>query len=182
LAPHDISILRYILGSDPISVSAQGTANIFKGKHDVTYLNLLFPDGILAHLHLSWLDPCKVRRITVVGSRKMVVYDDLEPLEKIRIYDRGVEAPPYTDTFGDFQCSYRYGDVVIPSIRFVEPLRLECQHFLECIINGNRPQSCGEVGLKVVKVLETAQRSLLNGGKPERIWPEKESVLEPVFA
>jgi predicted dehydrogenase len=167
LAPHDISILMYILGRDPISVSAQGAANVFKGKCDIAYLHLVFPDNIVAHVHVSWLDPCKVRRTTIVGSRKMVVYDDIETLEKIKIYDKGVEALPYTDSFGDFQCSYRYGDVVIPNIRFVEPLRVECQHFLECILNHTEPQSCGRIGLKVVKVLEMADRSLQNSGHCE---------------
>jgi len=182
LAPHDISILLYILGRDPVGVSVYGMSNIFKGKHDVAYLNLLFPDEILAHIHVSWLDPCKVRRITVVGSRKMVVYDDVEALEKIKIYDKGVEAPQYTDTFGEFQCSYRYGDVVIPNIRFVEPLRLECQHFLECIANQTEPQSSGRVGLKVVRVLEMAERSLQNGGGQEMIFLEREETHERAVA
>ena len=169
LAPHDLSILNYILGRDPISVRAQGAANIFNDKHDVVYLTLQYPNNILAHIHLSWLDPCKVRRITVVGSRKMIVYDDVETLEKIKIYDKGVEALPYTNTFGEFQCNYRYGNVVIPNIRFVEPLRVECQHFLDCIKNHTEPQSSGRVGLKVVKVLEIAERSLRNGGMQEVI-------------
>jgi len=182
LAPHDISILLCILGRDPISVSAWGAAHILKGTQDIAYLQLTFPDDILAHVHISWLDPCKVRRITVVGSRKMAVYDDVEPLEKIRIYDKGVQAPPYTDTFGDFQCSYRYGDVVIPHIHFVEPLRLECQHFLECIASGQEPQSCGRVGLRVVKVLEMAERSLRNGGMQESIFVEEDYTHERVLA
>jgi predicted dehydrogenase len=176
LAPHDISILCYLLDEIPISVSAQGTANIFKDKHDLVYLNLRFPGNILAHVHVSWLDPCKVRRITVVGSRKMVVYDDTEPLEKLRIYDRGVETPVYTDTFGDFQCSYRYGDVVIPNIRFTEPLRIECQEFLNCINTHTPGQSCGQFGLEVVKVLETAERSLETGGVQEMIEFESEPL------
>jgi len=180
LAPHDISILHYILDSHPISVSAHGTACIVSRKHDLAYLNLVFPDSILAHVHVSWLDPRKSRCITVVGSKKMVVYDDIEPLEKIKIYDKGVEALPYTDTYGDFQCSYRYGDVVIPNIRFVEPLRLECQHFLECIMNGAEPQSSGQVGLNVVKVLEMAERSLHNGGGQEKIFFEKEPEFSHV--
>ncbi len=182
LAPHDISILLYILGHDPIKVSAQGAACIFKDKHDIAYLNLEFPDGVLAHMHISWLDPCKVRRITVVGSQKMVVYDDVESQEKIKIYDKGVDAPPYTDTFEDFQLSYRYGDAVIPNIHFVEPLRLECQHFLECIANRTEPQSSGRVGLKVVRVLEAAERSLQNGGMREMISWEREPVYERVVA
>jgi predicted dehydrogenase len=178
LAPHDISILQYILGHATISVSAQGAACIFEGKHDIIYLHLGFPDEVLAHIHMSWLDPCKVRRTTIVGSRKMAVYDDVETLEKIRIYDRGVETPPYTDTFGEFQCSYRYGDVVIPHIHFVEPLRIECQHFIECILNQIEPQSSGRVGLKVVEVLEAAERSLQNGGEQEMISRGEERAHE----
>jgi len=182
LAPHDVSILLYLLGRDPIFVSAQGAAYIFEGKHDIAYLHLEFPDNILAHIRMSWLDPCKVRRITVVGTQKMVVYDDVETLEKIKIYDKGVEAPQYTNTFGEFQCSYRYGDVVIPNIGFAEPLRTECQHFLECIANHTEPQSSGRIGLKVVKVLEMAERSLQNGGVQEMIFLEREQVYERVVA
>ena len=180
LAPHDISILLYLLNSHPVLVSAHGADCIFRGKHDIAYLNLEFANRVLAHVRLSWLDPCKVRRITVVGSRKMVVYDDVENLEKLRIYDKGVEAPPYTDTYGDFQCSYRYGDVVIPNIRFAEPLRVECQHFVECITDDARPRSCGWDGLKVVRVLEAAERSLYYGSVPEAIcWDEEEIFRRP---
>ncbi len=169
LAPHDLSILLYLLGKEPISVSARGGDCIFKGKHDVAYMHLKFPDNILAHVHVSWLDPNKVRRYTVVGSKKMLVYDDVESLEKIKIYDKGVETPPYTDSFGDFQCSYRYGDVTIPHIRFTEPLRIESQHFIDCILKRcDEPLSSGRDGLKIVKILETAQKSLDNGGDNER--------------
>jgi predicted dehydrogenase len=164
LAPHDVSILLYLLGQEPVTVNATGHDYILKGVQDIAYLCLQFPNNILAHLHVSWLDPNKVRRITVVGSKKMVVYDDVSTIEKIRIYDKGVEAPPYTDTFGEFQCSYRFGDVVIPTIRFTEPLRVECEHFLDCVANGTEPQSDGRVGLKVVKVLEMAEQSMHNGG------------------
>jgi predicted dehydrogenase len=169
LAPHDISILMYILGRAPLSVSAQGADCIFPGKHDIVYLNLAFPDDILANIRVSWLDPRKVRQTTVVGSRKMVVYDDVEPLEKIKVYDKGVETLPYTDTYGEFHASYRYGDVVVPHIQFVEPLRMECQHFLDCIVNGSTPRSNGYVGLNVVKTLEMAEKSLRNGGRHEQI-------------
>ncbi len=164
LAPHDISIMLYLLGQDPLTISAQGATCIFKDLHDVAYMHLAFPNNVVGHIHTSWLDPNKVRKITVVGSKKMAVYDDVEPLEKIKIYDKGVDAPPYTDTYGDFQLSYRYGDVVIPHIRFTEPLRLECQHYLECILEGKRPLSDGRDGLKVVRILEAAEQSLNNGG------------------
>ncbi|MGE5224309.1 MAG: Gfo/Idh/MocA family protein [Omnitrophica WOR_2 bacterium] len=182
LAPHDISILMYILGQDPVSVSALGEDCIFEGKHDVAYMYLTFPNKVLTHIHVSWLDPCKVRKITVVGSKKMLVYDDLESLEKIKIYDKGVEKPPYTDTFADFQCSYRYGDAVIPFIRFTEPLRLECQEFIDCIRDGHRePLSNGMDGLKVVKTLEAAQRSLFNGGVCESLNFETKRVTNLAF-
>jgi predicted dehydrogenase len=169
LAPHDISILLYILGTTPLSVSAHGMPFVNEGIQDVVYINMVFPNNILAHIHVSWLDPCKVRRVTVVGSKKMVVYNDIESLEKIRIYDKGVEKPPYTETFGDFQLSYRYGDVVIPNIRLTEPLQKECQHFLDCIINHSIPQSDGQDGLHVVKIIEAAQRSLSENGKHQEV-------------
>jgi predicted dehydrogenase len=169
LAPHDISILLYLLGKLPVAVSAQGTQCVFTGIHDVAYINMVFPDNIMAHIHVSWLDPCKVRRVTVVGSKKMAVYNDIESLEKIKIFDKGVEAPEYASNFGEFQFSYRYGDILIPNIRFVEPLKVECQHFLECIKNHTKPCSSGEDGLKVVKILEAAQKSLLNSGHMEEL-------------
>jgi predicted dehydrogenase len=171
LAPHDISILLYLLGKDPLTVSAHGKSSIFKNIHDVVYMHLDFPNNVLAHVHVSWLNPCKVRRITVVGSKKMAVYDDVENLEKIKIYDKGVDAPPYTDTYGDFQCSYRYGDVVTPYIQHVEPLRVECQHFVESIVNKTQPRSDGWVGLRIVKVLEAASISLQNNGQQHPVSP-----------
>jgi predicted dehydrogenase len=169
LAPHDISILLYILGTFPHSVSARGEAYVQPGIHDVAYVSVYFPDKIMADIRVSWLDPCKIRRITVVGSQRMVVYDDLEPLEKIKIYDKGVDRPPYTDTFEEFRLSYRYGDITSPPIPLTEPLRLECEHFIECVRTGAEPRSNGWSGLRVVKILEYAQRSLLNSGQRETI-------------
>jgi predicted dehydrogenase len=169
LAPHDLSILLYLLDQEPISVSAQGMSCVTGSIHDVVYMNLVFPGDILAHVHVSWLDPRKVRRVTVVGSRKMVVYNDIESLEKIKIYDKGVEAPDYTTSFGDFQYSYRYGDVLIPSIKFTEPLRVECHHFLDCIRNGVQPITDGRNGQRVVRILEAAQRSLMKNGQMEPV-------------
>jgi len=169
LAPHDISILYFLLQENPISVSAQGSQCAFKGIFDVAYLNLIYSKNIRAHIHVSWLDPCKVRRVTVVGSKKMVVYNDVETEQKLKIYDKGVEAPEYTDGFGEFQCNYRSGDIIIPKIHFVEPLRQECQHFLDCIINHTEPCSSGSDGLRVIKILEAAQRSMINGSTHEVI-------------
>ncbi len=167
LAPHDLSILLFILGMEPLTVSARGAAYVQPGIHDVAYLTVNFPNQIMAGIQVSWLDPCKIRRITVVGSQKMVVYDDLEPEEKIKIYDKGVDRPPYSDTFEQFRLSYRYGEVTSPRVANDEPLHLECAHFIECIREGKQPRSSGEAGLKIVRILEKAQLSLLNGGERE---------------
>lgn len=171
LAPHDLSIFLHILQRDPIAVSARGAAHIQAGVHDVAFVDLWFPGNILGNIHLSWLNPCKVRSVTVVGSKKMVVCNDLEDVEKIRIYDKGVTLPyetdhlPFeTDRFQDFHLSYRYGGVTIPHIPFEEPLRSQCAHFLDCIRTGRRSQTDGRVGLKVVRLLEAADVSLQQGG------------------
>ena len=169
LAPHDISILSFLLQKNPISVSAQGSQCVFKGIFDVAYLNLIYPDNIRAHIHVSWLDPCKVRRVTVVGSKKMVVFNDMETDQKIKIYDKGVDTPDYTDGFSEFQTNYRTGDIVIPNVRFIEPLRHECQHFIDSIINHTDPCSSGADGLRVIKILEAAQVSISNGSHHEEI-------------
>ncbi|HEX5163865.1 MAG TPA: Gfo/Idh/MocA family oxidoreductase [Thermomicrobiales bacterium] len=177
LAPHDLSILLYVLGRDPLEVSARGSANVRQGIHDVAYIEVRFPDNILAHLHLSWLHPCKVRSVTIVGSRKMVVCDDLSDSEKIRIYDKGVDCQYETDQFNDFHLQYRYGSIHIPYVPFEEPLRVQCEHFLGCIQTGTRPQSDGRVGAKVVRILEQADKSLLNGGGRESLGLDFNAAL-----
>jgi predicted dehydrogenase len=163
LAPHDISILLYVLGQRPVAVSARGSSCVQPGVLDVAYLEVLFDGGRSAQIHVSCLDPAKVRRITVVGDRKMAVYNDIAMAEKIRIYDKGVDPRP-TDSFGEFQLSYRHGQVVIPYIAWQEPLRLECEHFMHCVRTGERPRTDGYQGLAVVTVLEATNRSLENGG------------------
>lgn len=169
LAPHDISIIHYLLRSEPKKVIAHGGSFVSRAlnQQDVAYLHIEYEGGKTANVRVSWLDPNKTRRTTIVGSKKMLVYDDVETLEKIRIYDRGVDVLPYTDTFGEFQCSYRYGDVTIPHISWSEPLHIECQHYADCIIDGTTPQSDGYSGLNVVKVLEAARLSLEVGGAVE---------------
>lgn len=169
LAPHDISILLYVLGLEPINVSACGQAYVQPGIHDVARLTINFADQVQSHILVSWLDPCKVRRITIVGDKKMVVYDDVEMLEKLKIYDKGVEMPSRTDSYGEFQLSYRYGNITIPRIPANEPLKVECAHFVDCIAQGQQPRSDGVSGLRVVKILESAEKSLLNGGMREPI-------------
>jgi predicted dehydrogenase len=172
LAPHDVSVLLYLLGTEPVSVGASGGSYVTHGVHDIAYLHLEFPGRVVAHVHVSWLDPCKVRRLTIVGSKKMAVYDDVDPAEKIKIYDKGVDLPPYTDTFEEFKLSYRYGDVLIPHIADAEPLRLECKDFVRSVAEGTTPECTGESGVKVIRILEAASRSLGNGGGHEAVMLE----------
>lgn len=169
LAPHDISILLYLLGEAPTSVRADGMACVHESVEDVAYLSFHFPGNVMSHVRLSWLDPRKTRRITVVGSKKMAVYDDMKGEEKIKIYDKSVSAFQRTDTFGEFQYDYHHGSVLSPHILFEEPLRVECAHFAQCIIEGRQPNTDGATGLRVVEVIEAAQRSLQNGGRPEAV-------------
>jgi predicted dehydrogenase len=169
LAPHDISILHYILGMEPVTASARGGTYTKPGVFDVAYLSLFFPNGVIADLRLSWLDPCKIRRITIVGSKKMIVYDDIEPVDKIKIYDKGVDIQLYTDTYEDFQLAYRYGEAIPYPLKWEEPLRLECLHFLDCLHNGSSCRSGAQEGLKVVQVLEAAHESLLKRGIEQKV-------------
>jgi predicted dehydrogenase len=127
-------------------------------------MSLDFPNGGLAIIHSSWLDPSKIRKMTIVGSKRMIVYDDNEPLEKIKIYDKRVEIPLHYDTFAEFHYAYHYGDMRAPYIKQVEPLKVQCQHFLDCIRTGSKPESNGFEGLEVVQILEAASESLRNGG------------------
>jgi predicted dehydrogenase len=164
LAPHDISIILYILDKVPTGVNCQGKSHVTTGVEDVINMTLSFSNGVFALIHNSWLDPNKVREMTFVGRRRMLVYDDMQPLEKIRIYDKRVETPPHYDTFAEFQFSYHYGDMYCPYVKQTETLRVECQHFLDCVRNGAQPDSNGHEGLKVVQILEAANKSLKNGG------------------
>ncbi len=164
-APHDLSVILYLLESEPEDVAARGHAFLQGAIEDVVFLSLRFPGGRMGHVHVSWLDPHKLRKFTVVGSRKMAVFDDMEASEKIRIYDRRVERAgqivPYSDVL-----TVRSGDILVPSINLQEPLRLECQHFVECVQERKTPLTDGESGLRVVRVLAAAQRSLEQGGAP----------------
>ncbi|MDQ2743631.1 MAG: Gfo/Idh/MocA family oxidoreductase [Chloroflexota bacterium] len=176
LAPHDISIMNFVLESVPVNVSARGNTCLLPDKYDVAYLDITYENGVSAHLHLSWLDPCKVRRFTVVGDEKMVVYDDMTPEEKIRLYERGVTKPSVTGDYAEYQ--YRNGGVWSPPIAGGEPLKFELMHFSDCIREGRRPQSDGWCGLGVIEVLEAADQSLKNGGMRTRI--ERSSLATAV--
>jgi predicted dehydrogenase len=164
LAPHDISIILYILDQSPISVNCQGKAYVNHKIEDVTNMTLNFANGGFATIQSSWLDPNKIREMTFVGSRRMLVYNDLEPMEKIKIYDKRVETPPHYDTFAEFHYSYHYGDTYAPYIKQYEPLRRECQEFLDCIKMGSKPETGGPEGLQVVQILEAASKSIKNDG------------------
>jgi predicted dehydrogenase len=150
LAPHDISIVQHIIGEQPVTVNCRGSAHITPGIEDVTTMCLSYPGKRTAIIHSSWLDPRKVREMTIVGSKRMIVYDDVATLEKIRVFDARVECPPHYDTFAEFHYAYHYGDVYAPYIKQEEPLKTECQHFLDCIKQGTTPLSDGKQGLELV--------------------------------
>ena len=164
-APHDLSVVLHLLGAEPIDVVARGSAFLQSKVEDVVFVDLRFPGGKVAHVHVSWLDPHKLRKFTVVGSQKMVVFDDMEASEKLRIYDKGVDRPGQIVSYGD-SLTVRSGDILIPKIPLQEPLRLECQHFLDCVRERKTPLTDGEDGLRVVRVLAAAQASLESNGEP----------------
>lgn len=167
LAPHDLAMLRYILDADPVSVRADGASHVTPGVEDVAYIHLRYaePAGLLAHVQVSWLHPTKIRRVTLVGDRKMAYYDDVEPLDKLRLYNRGVDHPEHSTTFEEFQISYRNGEITIPTVPFMEPLRVSCEHFAHCIRSGETPLSDGEWSLPITRTLEAIERSLKLGGQ-----------------
>ena len=164
LAPHDISVICHLLGSEPVSVAADGQCYLQKDIEDVVFATIKFANGKMAHLHCSWLDPHKIRKMTVVGPEKMVTFDDMEATEKIRVYDKGAAVKhDITTSYADI-ISLRFGDIVIPKIPGGEPLSLECEHFIECVLENRPVRSDGADGLRVVQVLEAGQQSLRNHG------------------
>ncbi len=175
LAPHDISIILHILGEMPSSVNCRGEAHVTPGVEDVTNMCLTFKKHRSALVQSSWLDPRKVREMTVVGSKRMIVYDDVAPLEKLKIYDTRVEVPPHYDTFAEFQYSYHYGDIYVPYLKQEEPLKVECQHFLDCIAQGRKPLTDGRNGWELVRILEAASASLKNHGDQVQIGSQSET-------
>jgi predicted dehydrogenase len=165
LAPHDVSVILHLLGENPVTVSARGGSYLQQGVQDVAFMNLRFKSGVVAQIQLSWLDPRKERRLTIVGSKKMVELDDVHPVEKVRIYDKGYDRPPDFTEYAEY-LAIRNGDIHIPRVSMVEPLELEARHFLSCIAQGTPPLTGGEDGLRVVRVLAAAQRSLDADGAP----------------
>jgi len=161
--PHDVSVALELLREKPVRVSANGRSYLQPGIEDVVFMTLEFASGVMAHVQMSWLDPHKERRLTVVGSRKMVVFDDMQPREKLRVYDKGVERPPEYASYGE-SLAVREGDITIPRIPNIEPLGAEIRHFLAVARGEQKPRVTGADGLLVVRILEAASRSLREGG------------------
>jgi predicted dehydrogenase len=174
LAPHDLSILDYLVGHLPRSISAFGTCHASEvgDIEDVAYLNLDFSDGLLASFHVNWLSPVKVRHFIIGGSKKSIVYDDLEPTERVKVYDRGITINDDMEAKRGVMVGYRTGDVWSPHIPQVEPLVQMVRHFAECIRENKQPLTDGEAGLRIVKILEAAQRSIKAQGGRITIWNE----------
>jgi predicted dehydrogenase len=166
-APHDLSLILYLLDMDPIDVSVRGQSFIQNGIEDVVFVSLYFENRIMAHIHLSWLDPHKVRKTTIVGANKMAVFDDSEATEKLKIYNNHAELPSVR-SYGD-SIQVRFGDILIPRVDMSEPLKLETQHFLDCVKSRTTPLSDAQDGLRVIRILEAAQRSMEHDGVPVRI-------------
>ncbi len=171
LAPHDLSMLFYWLDEAPSAVAMMGGAYVRPSISDVAFINLQFASGTIANIQVSWLSPSKLRQTTIVGSQKMLIYDDTNAMERVKVFDRGVE---FRDpvTFNEYTLTYRTGDIVSPAISTTEPLQLEMDHFLECAMTGARPRTDGLSGLRVVRVLEAIERSGRNGNRLERILPD----------
>ena len=173
-APHDVSMILFLLnGEEPVTVTATGRDYLQEGIEDVSFVTLYFRRKVMAHIHVSWLDPHRVRKLTVVGSKQMAVFDDTSASELIRVYDKGVDqAPPDYESYGEV-LSLRSGDILIPNVRMTEPLKVECQHFIDCIRTRTTPRSDGYDGLRVLRVLDAAQQSLKSGGRPVELTLER---------
>jgi predicted dehydrogenase len=172
LAPHDLSILLYTMGEEPIAGGARGTAHVNPSLYEIAHVDLEFLNGLLAHIYVSWLEPIKVRRFVFVGGDRTVVYDDVADGEMIRVYNKGIKLDAGAAAGGNFAPQYLQEDINIPFLPSREPLRAEASHFLDCIRTGKRPLSDGWEGLKVVRILEAVEKSLYNGGSMELFSPE----------
>jgi predicted dehydrogenase len=165
LAIHDLSIMDYVLPAKATAVSATGISHIPGQPENVAYITLFFPNSQIAHVHVNWLTPVKVRHTLIGGSEKMILYDDLEPSEKVKIYDKGVSVSPGPEAVYEMLVSYRSGDMWAPRLDTTEALQTEAQHFIDCIENNRRPETDGEAGLRLVKIVEAAERSLRARGQ-----------------
>jgi predicted dehydrogenase len=166
LAVHDLSIMDYVLTSHPVAVSATGISHFPGEPENIAYLTLFFADWLIGHVHVNWLAPVKVRRTLIGGNNRMIVYDDLEPSEKVKVYDKGVVVNKNPDSVYQMLISYRTGDMWAPHLDMTEALRTEALHFVRCIEKGERAITDGQAGLRVVRILEAATRSLNRRGEP----------------
>jgi predicted dehydrogenase len=169
LAVHDLSIMDFILGEQPSEVSATGVAHLNGQPQDVAYITCYMQNNLIAHFHVNWMAPVKVRRTLIGGDRQMIVYDDLEPSEKIKVYDKGVSLNESPEGVYQMLVSYRSGDMWAPHLATTEALKVEASHFVECVTTGKKPQTDGEMGLRIVKILESADKSMANRGQPVQI-------------
>lgn len=169
LAVHDLSIMDHVLGKRPTAVAATGVANVPGRPINTGYLTCFFEGNLLAHFHVNWLAPVKIRRTLIGGDSRMIVYDDLEPSEKVKIYDRGITVDRPSETAYELLVGYRSGDMWAPQVSLTEALRVETQHFVECIHNGRKPITDGRSGLRIIRILEAATQSLLERGRPIEI-------------
>lgn len=165
LAVHDLSIMDYLLDRNPVAVSATGVSHLEGAPEDVAHLTVFFPDNLLAHFHVNWLAPVKIRRTLIGGSSNMIVYDDLEPSEKVKVYDKGISVNQPVEGIYKLMIGYRSGDMWAPALDGSEALKLEAKHFLECIDQKKRPITDGVMGLRVVRILEAASESMKSRGK-----------------
>jgi predicted dehydrogenase len=163
--PHDVSVALFLLADRPRSVTALGHSYLQPGIEDVVFLTMTFDSGVVAHAQMSWLDPHKERRLTVVGSKQMAVFDDMQPREKLRIYDKGVDRPPEYRSYGE-SLSVREGDIFIPRVSNAEPLAAQLRHFMQVVRGEAAPRADAADGVRVIRVLEAASRSLARGGAP----------------
>lgn len=184
LAPHDVSIFNYLLGQLPEWVSAVATRALHNGREDVGFIVLGYPNNVLGHIHVSWAEPHKVREVVVVGSEKRIVFDDLDPLERVRIFEKGVapvNTTPSPSSYGEYQYSFRDGDIISPKVEINEPLKAQCNHFLDCVIRDEKVLTDGEAGYQNVKILEAANRSVSRRGAPvELTWDKEHEQTERI--
>ncbi|MCP4652150.1 MAG: Gfo/Idh/MocA family oxidoreductase [Candidatus Omnitrophica bacterium] len=169
LAPHDISIFNYLLGAMPIKVSVVGSQVIREGREDVGFATLFYPHNVIANIHVSWIDSHKEREVSIVAARQRIVFDDLNNLEKIRIFEKGIEVEREISNFGEFQLLLRDGNIVSPKVSDYEPLKKQCEHFLECVEQKKMPLTDGKNGFEIVKILEAFQESLAKNGEPVKV-------------